>query len=172
MVPASRRAKPWIPTVLSFGKVSAEGATNIIPSEVYIEGTLRTFDEEWRQELHSLIPQFTVDLCRSMGGDCIVDLSVGYPVLLNDESITERARTVAVELLGAQNVIEIDIRMGAEDFSFYSHQVPACFYRLGTGSEKVGSQSGLHTSNFDIDEDAMRVGSAVMMAIALNELKS
>jgi len=167
----SRRAKPWIPTVLSFGKVIAEGATNVIPSEVNLEGTLRTFDETWRRELHSLMPQMIVDLCRSMGGDCDVDISVGYPVLVNDEAFTARSRQVAVDLLGNDQVVDIDIRMGAEDFSFYSHKVPACFYRLGTGSSKVGSQSGLHTSTFDIDEEALRVGSALMMAITLNELQ-
>jgi len=106
-----------------------------------------------------------------MGGDCDVDISVGYPVLVNDEAFTARSRQVAVDLLGNDQVVDIDIRMGAEDFSFYSHKVPACFYRLGTGSSKVGSQSGLHTSTFDIDEEALRVGSALMMAITLNELQ-
>lgn len=168
----SRRAKPWVPTVLSFGKVIAQGATNIIPDEVYVEGTLRTFDEEWRVELHKLLPDFIQNFCKSMGGNCEVDVAVGYPVLLNNEILTERSKAVAIDLLGADNVLDIDIRMGAEDFAFYSHELPACFYRLGTGSKKTGTTSGLHTSVFDIDEDSLRVGSALMMGLALNELKA
>lgn len=168
----SRRNTPWIPSVLSFGKVVANGATNVIPSEVKIEGTFRTFDEAWRREVHQLLPKMINELVTSMGGTCEVDVRVGYPVLINEENLTQRSREVAIELFGSDNVVDMDIRMGAEDFAFYSHEIPACFYRLGTGSDKPGTRSGLHTSDFDIDEDALRIGSALLTGIVMNELKA
>ena len=168
----SRRNTPWIPSVLSFGKVHAGGATNVIPSEVVVEGTFRTFDEEWRQEVHSLLPKMINDLVSSMGGTVDVDIRVGYPVLNNDLDFANRCEMVARELLGPENVLRSEIRMGAEDFAFYSHESPACFYRLGSGSEVAGSRSGLHTPDFNVDEDCMRVGSALMASIALSELNA
>jgi amidohydrolase len=166
----SRRSTPWIPSVLSFGKVIANGATNVIPSEVEVQGTFRTFDETWRKEVHDLLPSMIQGLVESMGGKVEIDLRVGYPVLKNDASFTARSRQVAIDLLGVDNVVDTSIRMGAEDFAFYSHQVPSCFFRLGTGSEKAGTRGGLHTPAFDIDEDAMSIGSALMAAIAAQEL--
>jgi amidohydrolase len=162
----SRRAKPNIPTVLSFGKINSKGgATNIIPDEVYIEGTFRTMDEKWRAEAHSLMKQIAEDISKTMGGECIFDIHKGYPFLKNDETLTTKNINSAREYLGKENVIDLDLRMTGEDFAFYAQQIPACFYRLGTGES-----SGLHTSTFNVDENSLEIGVGLMTWLALNNL--
>ncbi len=169
----SRRAKPGEPTVLSFGKVIANGATNIIPDQVLIEGTLRTFKEEWRTQLHSLIANLSHGLAESFGAELEIEIRKGSPPLVNDAELTDRCRQHAIEFLGKENVLECDQRMGAEDFAWYSQVMPACFYRLGTGSADVaGSTVGLHRSEFDIDESALKIGAGLMAWGALRELGS
>ena len=103
----SRRAKPSIPTVLSIGKVIAEGSTNIIPNEVYMEGTFRTYDEEWRATAHQLIVQMCNDICKLHGATCEAEVRKGYPFLMNDEKLTENAKQWATEYLGAENVLDL-----------------------------------------------------------------
>ena len=169
----SRRNKPGRPMVLSFGKVIAQGATNIIPDEVHIAGTLRTFDEAWRSELHILIPQLSKDLAKSMGGDVEFNLLKGSPAVVNDPALNERIRAAAIAYVGEEHVVEMDIRMGAEDFAYYTQVMPGCFFRLGTGNpNKPGSTSGLHRAEFDIDEDALAIGAGLMAWSAIGELKN
>ena len=167
----SRNALSDIPVVLSFGKVIANGATNIIPDEVKIEGTFRTMNERWRDEGHRRIKKLTVELCRSMGGDAEIEIRKGYPYLENNPELTNHAKQWAIDLLGADKVVDLDLRMTAEDFSYYSQKMPACFYRLGTRNDAKGLNSGLHTPTFDIDEDALRTGPALMAWLAIKELK-
>lgn len=168
----SRHASPKVPSVLSFGKVEAKGATNVIPDEVKIEGTFRTMDEVWRKEAHKRIRKLAEGLCESMGGSCDIDIKNGYPFLLNDPDLTERARAAAESYLGTENVVDLDLWMGAEDFAYYSQQVPACFYRLGTRNEARGIVSSVHTPTFDIDEAALETGMGLMAYVALQELKA
>lgn len=165
----SRNAKSTIPTVLSFGKVIADGATNIIPNEVYIEGSFRTFDENWRIEAHKKIKQVCVNLVKSMGGVCEIEIRKGYPSLNNDAKITAKAKEIAIDYLGVNNVVELEKRMTAEDFAYFSQQVPSCFYRLGTGNISKGIKGSLHSSTFDIDEDALKTGTGLMTYLTLNE---
>jgi amidohydrolase len=167
----SRHASPKVPSVLSFGKIEAKGATNVIPDEVKIEGTFRTMNEEWRKEAHKKIKKLAEGLCESMGGSCEIDIKNGYPYLKNDPELTERARSAAEAYLGNDNVVDLDLWMGAEDFAYYSQEVPACFYRLGTRNEMRGIISGVHTPTFDIDEAALETGIGLMAYIALQELK-
>jgi amidohydrolase len=166
----SRNAHPVIPSVLSFGKVEAKGATNVIPNEVYLEGTFRTLDEKWRMESHEKIRKIATGIAESMGGSCEVDIVVGYPFLLNDEELTDRSSQWAAEYLGADKVEELGIWMAAEDFSYYSQEKPACFYRLGVRNEEKGITSGVHTPSFDIDEDALPVGAGLMAWLAVKEM--
>jgi amidohydrolase len=166
----SRRAKPSLPSVLSFGKVIANGATNVIPDEVYLEGTFRTLNEEWRDEAHRLMKHLAETLAESMGGKCIFDIKRGYPFLVNDEPLTDRARKYAEEYLGKENVEDLEIWMAAEDFSFFSQKAPACFYRLGVRNESRGIISPVHTSTFDIDEKALETGMGLMAWMAYKEL--
>ncbi|MBK8227596.1 MAG: amidohydrolase [Flavobacteriales bacterium] len=159
------------PMVISFGKLIANGATNIVPDTVSIDGTLRTFNEDLRARLHQMLPRVASEVAHGMNGDCEFRLVKGSPVVKNDPELTARLRAVAVGLVGAENVVDMDIRMGAEDFAYYTHVMPGCFFRLGTGNPaKPGTQSGLHTAAFDIDEDALMVGARMMVAGALSEL--
>jgi len=169
----SRRANPTIPTVMTFGKInSTGGATNIIPDEVKLQGTLRTMDETWRFRAHELMRELVVHLAKSMGGTADLRIEVGYPTLLNDETLTGRAFTYAREYLGTDQVIELPIRMTAEDFAYYSQEMPACFYRLGTGNPAKGINSPIHTDTFDIDEEALRTGMGLMAWMAIRELQN
>jgi len=168
----SRSANPKIPSVLSFGKVIAEGATNVIPNEVYVEGTFRTLNEEWRQQAHQKIKQIVHGICESLGGSAYVDIKVGYPFLQNNPELTRRTKQSAIEYLGEDNVVDLDLWMAAEDFAYYTHHLSACFYRLGTGNEAKGITSGVHTPTFDIDEHALEIGPGLMSWLTLTELSS
>lgn len=166
----SRNADPRIPSVLSFGKVIANGATNIIPNEVKIEGTFRTLDEDWRDEAHKRMKKMAEGIAESMGGSCDFDIHRGYPFLINEEKLTANARAFAEEFLGKENVVDLDIWMAAEDFSFYSQVTDACFYRLGTGNAAKDTQYSVHTPRFDVDEDALKISTGLMAYIALKQL--
>lgn len=158
------------PLVLAFGRVIAEGATNVVPDEVRIAGTLRTFDEGLRAELHEWLPRWSKDFCTAHGGTCDFDVRRGYPVLMNDDALTRRMRKAAEEFLGAEQVVEMPRRMGSEDFAFYTQVMPGSFHRLGTGNPKKGPAKGLHTPEFNIAEEALAIGVGVMVWGALGEL--
>jgi amidohydrolase len=166
----SRNADPRLPTVLSFGKVNANGATNIIPNEVKLEGTFRTLNEDWRREALVLMKKMAEGIAESMGGRCEFNILNGYPFLINEEKLTANARAFAEEYLGKENVIDLDIWMAAEDFAYYSQVTDACFYRLGTGNAAKDTQHSVHTPNFDVDEDALRSSTGLMAYIALKQL--
>jgi amidohydrolase len=167
----SRYAKSTTPTVLSFGKVIANGATNIIPDEVLIEGTFRTFDEEWRAEAHKKIKFLTTNLVKSLGGKAKIEIRKGYPSLVNNPKVTEKARSIATAYLGAENVLDIDMRMTAEDFSYFSHEIPSCYYRLGTGNQAKGTTAPLHSSSFNVDDDSIKTGMGLMAYLAVKSLE-
>jgi len=166
----SRIADPKIPTVLSFGKIIANGATNVIPNEVKLEGTFRTMDETWRAEAHKRMKKIAEGIAESMGGSCDFNIVNGYPFLVNEEKLSAQVREYAVEYLGEENVLDIDIWMAAEDFSYYSQVADACFYRLGTRNEARGITSSVHTPTFDIDENALKIGAGLMAYAALRKL--
>ena len=159
-----------VPTVLAFGKIIGNGATNVIPDEVKIEGTFRTMDEDWRKEAHIKMKKIAEEIAIKMTGTCEFTIENGYPFLVNDEATTNKAKQAAEEYLGKENVEELPLRMTAEDFSFFSQQVPSCFYRLGTGNKSKGITSGVHTSTFDIDEQALEIGVGLMTWLVIKEL--
>ncbi len=165
----SRRANPFLPSVLTLGKInSVGGATNIIPDLVKIEGTFRTMDEDWRAQAHQIMTELAAQTAQAMGGSCQLDVVKGYPVLHNDEELTKKAKTLAIELLGSDRVVDLNMRMTSEDFAFYTHEVPGCFYRLGTRNEARGITAPVHTPQFDIDENALETGMALMAWLAIN----
>ena len=131
----SRVGDPKMPSVLSFGKVMANGATNVIPDAVYLEGTFRTFDEQWRQEAHARMVKMAVGIAESMGGSCEFEVRHGYPFLVNEEKLTEEIRGYAEDFLGRENVVDLDLWLAGEDFAYYSQVAESCFYRLGTRNE-------------------------------------
>ncbi len=166
----ARNTNPNIPAVLSFGKInSVGGATNIIPDEVKIEGTFRTMNEDWRLEAHKQIKRIAEKTAESMGGTCEVDIMIGYPCLINEPQLTARTHSHMVEYMGEENVVELPIRLTAEDFSYYSQQADACFYRLGTGNSELGITSAVHTPTFDVDEQALEIGMGLMAYLAVSE---
>mgnify|MGYP000211945217 CR=1 FL=1 len=168
----ARNCNPSIPSVLSFGKINSDGgATNVIPDVVKIEGTFRTMDEEWRSKAHELIKRIAEKTAESMGGKCEVDIMVGYPCLINDIETTQKVKSSMIDYLGSENVVDLPLRMTAEDFSYYSQNVNSCFYRLGTGNKEKGITSPVHTPTFDIDEDALITGSGLMAYLAITSLE-
>lgn len=167
----SRKADPNTPTVLTIGKIIGNGATNVIPNEVKMEGTLRTFDELWRVQAKQYIKEIAEGVAQSMGAEVEVRIKHGYPFLKNDENLTMRAIQWAQEYLGEEHVEILSQRMTAEDFAYYTQQVPSCFYRLGTANRELGIQSPLHTSTFDIDEEAMKIGAGLMAWLAIKQLE-
>lgn len=166
----SRVADPKTPSVLSFGKVIANGATNVIPNEVYLEGTFRTMDEDWRAKAHEKMKKMAEGIAEAMGGRCDFNIVRGYPFLINEEVLTADARAYAEDYLGKENVLDLDIWMAAEDFAYFSQVSDACFYRLGTGNVSRGITSSVHTPTFDVDEDSLRLSTGLMTYIALKQL--
>ncbi|HSG68635.1 MAG TPA: M20 family metallopeptidase, partial [Bacteroidales bacterium] len=166
----SRKASPVMPTVLSFGKIFCEGKTNVIPDEVTLEGIIRTFDEDWREEIKRQVKNIACGLAVSMGGSCDIFIDKGYPAVVNDEELTGRAWEYAVEYLGEEKVKNLEMRMTAEDFSYFAQQIPGCFFRLGTRNEEKEITSNLHSSTFDIDESSLETGMGIMAWFAVSEL--
>ncbi|WP_183575236.1 M20 metallopeptidase family protein [Mucilaginibacter sp. X5P1] len=166
----SRFADPKNPSVLSFGKVIANGATNVIPNEVYLEGTFRTMDEKWRVDAHIRMKKMAEGIAESMGGSCEFNIMKGYPFLVNEEKLTASTRGHAEDYLGKENVLDLDIWMAAEDFAFYSQQADSCFYRLGTRNESRGIVSSVHTPTFDVEESALELSTGLMAYLAIKQL--
>lgn len=168
----SRSANPAIPSVLSFGKVIAAGATNVIPNEVIIEGTFRTLDENWRNQAHEKMIQIAKGVVEGMGGTVEFDIRRGYPFLKNHEGLTQRLQDEAKSYLGENQVEDLGIWMAAEDFSYFSQAVPSCFYRLGTKNEAKNTGFSVHHPSFDVDEDALEQGCGLLTYLALSELNN
>lgn len=166
----SRQAQASVPTVLSFGKVEANGATNVIPPEVNIEGTFRTMDEKWRNKAHKKIQQIAKSIAEGMDGTCEVKIVRGYPFLVNHETITQKAIKYASEFLGPENIEALDLRMTGEDFAYYSQEFPATFYRVGISDKDNKLISPLHSPTFNIDENSLKTSMAAMAWIGLSFL--
>jgi amidohydrolase len=154
----SRKCDPKIPSVLSFGFFEGLGETNIIPSTVTLKGTFRTMNEVWRKEAWELIEKQAKLIAESVGGSVEVTISKGYPFLSNDPTVTQKMRSKAITYFGESRVEALPIRLTAEDFAFYSHHVPVCFFRLGVRNASKGIVFGVHHPKFDIDENAILVG--------------
>jgi len=166
-----RMAPVEIPTVLSFGKVVADGAVNVIPDDVTLEGTFRTMNEEWRKEAHRLIRKVASEISASMGGSAEVEIRIGYPVLHNDEQITRESIRLAKKLLDEENVEAMDIRMTAEDFAWYTQKIPGMMYRLGVRDPGSEQPYLLHSPLFKVNESALKTGISVMAYLAIELLK-
>jgi hippurate hydrolase len=158
----SRNRNPVSPSVLSICSVQGGNTTNVIPSEVKLMGTFRAMDETWRYQAHELITKTAKGVAESMGATIDVLIDVGYPTVDNDPAFTEIAWKLADDYMGADNVLETEMRMGAEDFGYYSQQIPGCFFRLGVRNEAAGIIHNVHTPHFNIDENAIEIGMGMM----------
>jgi amidohydrolase len=166
----ARKANPLIPTVLTFGKITGGFATNVIPDKVEMLGTLRTMDEKWRYEAHKWIEDIIHNTCEAYGAKATVEIPKGYPALYNDPTLTTFAEDWARDYIGDENVHTLDMRMAAEDFSFYVQQIPGCFFRIGTNQNNEKFTAPVHNAKFDIDEKAMETGIGLFSWIAVNAL--
>lgn len=166
----SRKCNPTIPTVLSFGKIEGGKANNVIPDKVSLSGTFRTFDEPWRKEALELIKKTTQNISEIYGASASLNIPPGYPSLLNNKELTEKSIEIATAYLGSKNIHQLDLRMTAEDFSFYAQRIPACFFRLGTNENNLKYTASVHTPNFDIDESALAIGAGLMANLAIKML--
>lgn len=167
----SRKANPLTPSVLTFGKISGGQTTNVIPEEVEILGTFRTFDEQWRQQALQLIEKTVQNIATANGARAEISFPPGYPSVYNNPQLTQAAKNLAENVLGADHVRALDLRMTAEDFAFYGQKVPACFFRLGTNNAGMEYTTSVHNAQFDIHEPAMITGVKMMCFLALNALK-
>jgi amidohydrolase len=158
----SRNNNPFSPSVLSICSFQGGYTTNVIPNEVKLMGTFRAMDEAWRSKAHGLIRQVAESVASGMGAEIELHIDIGYPNVYNDEKLHVIAMAKAAQFMGAERVEETELRMGAEDFGYYSQKIPGCFFRLGTGNVKKGISSGVHTPTFDIDEDAIEIGMSMM----------
>lgn len=158
----SRNNNPLSPSVLSITSFQGGFTTNVIPTEVKLMGTFRAMDEDWRFRAHELIRRQVTELAHAMGAEADISIDVGYPVVFNNEKLSARAREVGESYMGAENVEETEVRMGAEDFGYYCQQIPGCFFRLGTRNTAKGITSGVHTPKFNIDESAIETGIGIM----------
>jgi len=166
----SRHAEASTPTVLSIGKVVANGAVNVIPPEVRMEGTFRTMDENWRKDAHRRMINMAQSIAESMGASCEFEIVEGYPVLHNDPGITAKSIEFARTYLGKDYVEELDIRMTAEDFAFFAQEYPSVMYRLGVRKPDQARPLELHTPQFNIDEEAIKTGTGNLAWLALSHL--
>lgn len=158
----SRNNNPFTPSVLSICSFQGGSTTNVIPAAVKLMGTFRTMDEDWRYKAHELIKKQVEQIAEAMGAEADVHIDVGYPAVYNNEAVTEKATSLAKEFFGSENIEETEMRMGAEDFGFYAQKIPACFFRLGVRNEAKGIMHNVHTSRFNIDEDALQTGAGMM----------
>ncbi|MCO5237121.1 MAG: M20 family metallopeptidase [Chitinophagaceae bacterium] len=158
----SRNRNPFDPSVLSITSFQGGHTTNVIPGEVKLMGTFRAMDETWRFKAHELIRKLSTELVHSMGAEIDIKIDVGYPAVYNNEQLNAIAEAAAAEYAGKENVEESELRMGAEDFGYYSQVIPGCFFRLGVGNKSRGITSGVHTSTFNVDEDAIPLGAGMM----------
>ncbi len=166
----SRNRPPGVPSLLSFGRVIAEGATNVIPDEVRLDGTFRSMDEDWRVRAHDLIRRTAEKTAEALGVTCEVRIVVGYPVLRNDEAAAALVRQTAVDYVGEERVVDLPMWYASEDFAFYTERVPGAFSVLGVGNEAEGITHGLHTPKMTVDEEALRTGTGFLAALAVRQL--
>ena len=155
------------PSVLAIGFIEGLGSTNVIPEQVKLKGTLRAMDEEFRALAHDKMLTISNAIAQAYKLEIDFDIRKGYPCLMNDEALTKKSIAFAKQYLGEDNVIDLPIRMTAEDFSYYSHEVPSTFYRLGTANKSKGITHGLHTSRFNIDEKSLKIGMGLMAYLAI-----
>ena len=164
----SRNNNPLSPSVLSICSIQGGYTTNVIPHEVKLMGTFRAVDEAWRIKAHELIRNISTSVVHGMGGELDIHIDIGYPSVFNHEELNARARSWAEKYVGAENVETTELRMGAEDFGFYSQKIPGCFYRLGVGNLVKGIGSGVHTPTFNVDENAIAIGVGMMAWLGAN----
>lgn len=172
----SANPSPSLPTIVSIGRVAAEGATNVVPDDVYMEGTMRTFDEEWRRRVKEIIREGAAQVDAAFGVSTEVEISDGYPCVYNDEELTRRVEDATAALFGEDALVGLGFRPTAEDFGYYTLHYPSVYYRLGVGGDggffDRHSAGRIHTSGFRPDEKALGYGVVQFINIVFTLLGS
>lgn len=158
-----RYLDPFIPCTIGIGIIQGGTASNIIADRVCMEGVLRIVHKSKEHGLMDVIKRIIYNTCAGYGADCNIKYHSGPPPIFNDKNLTKIVFNSACSILGRKNIKVIDRpSMGSDDFAFYAKKVPGTFFAVGIRNKQKGIISPGHTSNFDIDEDALPVGSAVM----------
>lgn len=157
-----------VPSVINFGRFEAMGSTNVVPEKTHIKGTFRTMDEAWRQRAKDGLRAIADQIEHEFGGSIDLGISKGYPFLKNDVSLTRHVKNIAHDIFEASSVRDLDLRMTAEDFAFYSHLVPVCFFRLGVGNQDKGVVYNVHHPRFDVEPKCMSTGLLLFSSIAFS----
>ena len=168
----SRFKDPQTPLVVTVSKISGGVVTNIICDRVEIEGTIRSLSEQARQSAHSQLEKICTSLARMYGGDAIVEIFSGEPVLMNDERMVELIRSAARRVVGTENVLNLPPWAASDDFAYYGQVKPSAYFRLGVGNQQKNCVHGLHHSEFKLDEDALPVGIRILKEAAFEFLGS
>ena len=156
-----------VKSVFAIGYIEANGSTNVIPKSAYLKGTFRSLDELFRKKSHQNIKKIVNTIASECSVNVDLDIKKGYPCLINDSILTNETIKNAKKYLGNDNVVILPERLTAEDFAYFSHKVPACFYRLGTSNKSKGITNQLHTSRFNIDETALEISMGLMAYITI-----
>ncbi|QRG70071.1 M20 metallopeptidase family protein [Brevibacillus choshinensis] len=167
---ASRQVNPLDPIVITIGKIQGGIASNVIAPEVELLGTVRTLNPALREQMPGKIEAVVKGVTMALGASYEFDYHFGYPSIVNDDQMVDLLLATSDQVLGAGKYQMVTPSMGGEDFSYYTEQVPGVFFRLGVGSEEKQSTYPLHHPMFDIDEDALPVGIAMLSSFALNYL--
>ena len=159
----ARNVNPFDSAVVSVTQMEAGVAINIVPEEVRLSGTIRTIHPEVREMVKTRVADTIRGIASAFGVEAEVDLQEGYPVLMNHGGATALIEKVGGEILGEGNVLPAPLSLGSEDFAFMAKQRPAAMFRLGIRNEKAGIVYGLHSNNFDVDEDVLQLGVSIFV---------
>ena len=155
-------------SIFALGYVYAKGSTNVIPDNVNLKGTFRALTEDHRDIAHQEMRDVVEKIEKKYNVKIDLDIRKGYPALFNDEKITKKHILNAKKYLGTENVVELPVRMTAEDFSYFANKVPSCFYRIGVGNPSAKYNYGLHTSKFNIEESSLKIGMGLMAYLTIS----
>ena len=161
----SRKANPLMPSVLTFGKIIGNGAANVIPDHVWLEGTFRTMDEDWRKQALTHLEEIVYSTVKMLGATAELEIKHGYPMLINDVTLSQYFKSSIIKHFGKAHLEDVPQWMAAEDFAYYSHKYPSVFFLVGIKNEQQRVQYGLHNAKFDLDEQAFLTS---MQAMTIN----
>ncbi len=164
----SRKIHPQDPAVISIGSIQGGQASNVIPDQVTLSGTIRYTEDDVRDELHERI-ESALRIAQTLGGDYTLDIRTGYPPMVNDSQVVKLLKGTAADLLGESHVQHARQEMGSEDFGFFSSLTRGAMFRLGCKIEDDERQH--HSPTFDVDESCLPVGTAILTEAVLRLLR-
>ena len=164
----ARRINPIKPSVISIGGIHGGDATNVIPSEIRLNGTIRSYDDETREQLRDELEK-AFGVVRALGGDYTLEFEIGYDATYNDPSVCELMENIATEMFGSDILYPAEAGLGAEDFGYMTRKAPGAMFMLGAKYDETVRAH--HTPVFDIDEDAMPAGVAMLTETTLRLLQ-